>query len=74
MLSAQSGGGESHVEPRTVADLAPIIAELQASGVTSLRGIAKGAQPTRHPHRGRVQSLAPYASRAVVGATGGVNP
>jgi hypothetical protein len=26
---------------RTVADLAPIIAELQASGVTSLRGIAK---------------------------------
>jgi hypothetical protein len=32
-----------------VADLAPVIAELQASGVTSLRGIAKALNERRIP-------------------------
>jgi hypothetical protein len=44
---------------RTVADLAPVIGELRASGVISLWGIATGLNERG---RGRVRSLVSHAS------------
>jgi hypothetical protein len=44
------------------ADLAPIIAELQAAGITSLRGHRRGAKPGRHSDTSRTRSVATCAS------------
>jgi hypothetical protein len=55
-------------------ELAPIIAELQAAGVTSLNGIARSARRAAHPYAGGKWSLARGASLAAVEAARGASP
>jgi hypothetical protein len=53
---------------QAIADLIPIIAELRAAGVTSVRGIAAALNERGIPNRGRLRSLVSHASGAAAGA------
>jgi hypothetical protein len=54
------------------ADLAPLIAALQAAGVTKLQGIAAALNERGRAHAIGPSSLAPYAALAAAEAAGGV--
>jgi hypothetical protein len=72
--AAQRAGTEVGVvrTNQKAAELAPVIAELRAAGITSKKGIAKGAQQARHPDASGRRRVAGDTGRTSAGATAGM--